>query len=105
MADGHTRREFLLTTTASIGITAIGGPLASDADAQTQTTQQPSAAPRKQSGLLLPQRTATRDLIDLSGFWQFQLDPKEEGEANRWFDRLPAPRTIAVPCSWNELFD
>jgi beta-glucuronidase len=46
-----------------------------------------------------------RDLVDLSGLWQFQLDPKDEGEASRWFDRLPAPRSIAVPCSWNELFD
>ena len=43
--------------------------------------------------------------MDLSGFWQFQLDPKEEGEAARWFAALPAARTVAVPCSWNDLFD
>jgi len=64
-----------------------------------------AGAPTRRSGLLLPQRNATRDLIDLSGLWQFQLDPTDEGEANRWFEKLPAPRTIAVPCSWNELFD
>jgi hypothetical protein len=55
--------------------------------------------------LLLPQRNQVRDVVDLSGLWQFQLDPKDEREAGRWFDRLPAPRPIAVPCSWNELFD
>lgn len=44
-------------------------------------------------------------MLDLSGLWQFQLDPKEEGEANGWFTALPAPRPIAVPCSWNDLFD
>jgi beta-glucuronidase len=44
-------------------------------------------------------------VTDLSGFWQFQLDPEERGEKERWFAGLPAPRTIAVPCSWNDLFD
>src|SRR6476620_1925157 len=93
-----TRRSFLRTT-ASIPI----GASLSLAAAPAALAAQP-AAPRAK-GLLLPQRNATRDLIDLSGFWQFQLDPKDEGEAGRWFDRLPTPRTIAVPCSWNELFD
>ena len=46
-----------------------------------------------------------RNLLDLSGLWQFQLDPKEEGEAQGWFKALPAPRPIPVPCSWNDLFD
>jgi hypothetical protein len=30
---------------------------------------------------------------------------KDEGEAGAWFRGLKAPRTIAVPCSWNDLFD
>jgi beta-glucuronidase len=46
-----------------------------------------------------------RNLLDTSGLWQFQLDPREEGEAQGWFKALPAPRPIAVPCSWNELFN
>ena len=56
-------------------------------------------------GLLYPRQNQHRSVMDLSGFWQFQLDPKDEGEAARWWEGLKAPRTIAVPCSWNELFD
>ena len=100
-----TRRDFLRTTTASLSLAAaVPGALAAADQAAAPAAAAQSAAQRAK-GLLLPQRNATRDLIDLSGFWQFQLDPKDEGEAARWFDRLPTPRTIAVPCSWNELFD
>jgi beta-glucuronidase len=98
-----TRREFLQSTTAGVGLAALPGRLAA---ADPAGAADPNPAPaRRRGGLLLPQRNAVRDLVDLSGFWQFQLDPLEEGEANRWFDRLPSPRPIAVPCSWNELFD
>ncbi len=107
-----TRREFLKTTTAaaSLSLAAVPGAMAAAeageraGGAEEPQANQGAATPRR-GGLLLPQRNATRDLIDLSGLWQFQLDPKEEGEAGRWFEKLPAPRTIAVPCSWNELFD
>jgi len=63
----------------------------------------PAAPPRR--GLLRPQQNQIRNLIDTSGIWEFQLDPAGEGEARRWFERLPSPRAIAVPCSWNDLFD
>ena len=43
--------------------------------------------------------------MDLSGLWEFQLDPREEGQARGWVSALPAPRQIPVPCSWNDLFD
>ncbi len=43
-------------------------------------------------------------MLDLSGFWDFKLDPDEVGENESWFTDLRAPRTIAVPASWNELF-
>jgi len=56
-------------------------------------------------GLLYPQQNQVRNVHDLSGLWRFQLDPEEEGEANGWFDALPDPRQIPVPCSWNDLFD
>jgi beta-glucuronidase len=56
-------------------------------------------------GLLRPRQNQHRSVLDLSGLWQFQLDAKDEGEAARWFSALPAPRPIAVPCSWNDLFD
>lgn len=66
-----------------------------------------AAAPRREApSLLYPHESATRSARDLSGLWRFQLDPKDEGEAQRWFDKgLPAPRKIPVPASWNDLFD
>jgi beta-glucuronidase len=54
--------------------------------------------------MLYPQQNDVRNLLDLSGFWDFKLDPDEVGENENWFDGLAAPRTIAVPASWNELF-
>ena len=55
--------------------------------------------------VLFPQQNAHRNLFDLSGLWSFQLDPQEIGEENGWFRALPAPRSIAVPASWNEQFE
>ncbi|MGN6814100.1 MAG: beta-glucuronidase [Thermomicrobiales bacterium] len=54
--------------------------------------------------MLYPQRNQARSLLDLSGLWQFQLDPGAVGETAGWYRGLPAPRTIAVPGSWNEQF-
>jgi beta-glucuronidase len=54
--------------------------------------------------MLYPQQNDIRNLLDLSGFWDFQLDPEEVGESKGWFDGLEAPRVIAVPASWNELY-
>lgn len=101
------RREFL-SRTAVAGVVTMAGTL-SDGQSGTQLGL---AAPISQSaiasgrgGLLYPQQNQVRNVLDLSGLWQFQLDPKEEGEAHGWFRALPAPRPIAVPCSWNDLFD
>jgi len=54
---------------------------------------------------LYPQQNAHRYLFDLGGLWSFQLDPQEIGEKDGWFRALPAPRSIAVPASWNEQFE
>ena len=54
---------------------------------------------------LYPQQNAQRSICDLSGLWSFQLDPHEVGEREGWFNGLPAPRSIAVPASWNEQFE
>lgn len=54
--------------------------------------------------MLYPQQNDIRNLLDLSGFWDFQLDPEEAGEGEGWFNRLAAPRAIAVPASWNDQF-
>src|SRR5262245_24413110 len=86
------RRNFLEATAAGVGAAALG-----TASAAAEGRAAPSGAAARPIGLLYPQQNAHRNLLDLSGLWQFQLDPKNEGEAARWFERLPAPRTIAVP--------
>jgi beta-glucuronidase len=54
--------------------------------------------------MLYPQQNDVRNLYDLSGFWSFQLDPRDVGQAEGWFNGLSNPRTIAVPASWNDQF-
>ena len=55
--------------------------------------------------MLYPQQNRLRHAVDISGLWRFQVDPDGVGEAQAWHDHLPAPRTIAVPGSWNEQFE
>lgn len=54
--------------------------------------------------MLYPQQNDVRNELDLSGFWDFKLDPDEIGEKEGWFTGLESPRAIAVPASWNEQF-
>jgi beta-glucuronidase len=96
-----TRRDFLRHTALGVSAAALLAESVNAGKAETQTT---SVAPRR-NGLLYPQRNQLRNLTDLSGLWQFQLDPTDEGERSGWFRALPSPRPIAVPCSWNDLFD
>lgn len=53
--------------------------------------------------MLYPQTNALRQHIDLSGFWEFRPDP--DGTAVDWHTGFSGGRPIAVPASWNELFD
>ena len=46
--------------------------------------------------MLYPQQNDIRNKLDLSGFWDFKLDPDEIGEGKGWFNGLSSPRTIAV---------
>lgn len=55
--------------------------------------------------MLYPQQNELRNLVDLSGVWDFQTDSEEQGENNAWFNGLPAARPLAVPGSWNEQYD
>ena len=55
--------------------------------------------------MLYPQQNDKRNLLDLSGVWDFQIDPEEVGEAEGWFTGLADPRPMAVPASWNDLYD
>lgn len=54
--------------------------------------------------MLYPYSTPSRIVLDLSGVWDFQPDPDEAGEAKGFMHRLPAPRPLAVPGSWNEQY-
>ena len=51
---------------------------------------------------LRPQQNQCRNMLDLSGVWQFQMDPNQEGEAAGWQNGLPDATPIAVPGSWND---
>lgn len=54
--------------------------------------------------MLYPQQNPSRNLLDLSGLWDFQPDPEEVGEARGFMNGLPDPRPVAVPGSWNEQY-
>ena len=45
---------------------------------------------------------ADRPSVDLSGAWEFKLDPLDVGRAERWFDaNIAYNRQIQVPGAWN----
>ncbi len=45
---------------------------------------------------------AERPRVDLSGPWEFRIDPLDVGKAERWFeDHVPYGRTVNVPGAWN----
>ncbi|WP_191057900.1 beta-glucuronidase [Geminicoccus harenae] len=104
---GKVSRRVLLASSAATGAASVMGA----GQAAAQEDDQAPVPPRTQDaagtgrGLLYPQRNELRDLIDLSGLWQFQLDPERQGEGQGWSSALPAARPIVVPCSWNDLFD
>lgn len=100
------RREFLLTTAGAGAATVLAGEAAARPQEDPEAGRPAFPPPlRTSGGLLRPQQNAHRNVSDLCGFWDFQLDPEDAGEKGGWFHALPSPRSIAVPCSWNELFD
>ena len=45
---------------------------------------------------------AERSSLDLSGEWEFKMDPLDVGRAEKWFEEMiPYERTIRVPGAWN----
>jgi beta-glucuronidase len=54
--------------------------------------------------MLYPIQNKIRNRIDLSGVWNFQTDPQETGDLEGFNERLPEPRPMAVPGSWNEQY-
>lgn len=56
--------------------------------------------------MLYPILTSSRMLSDLSGIWSFKLDKNGTGFDEKWASTyLSGGRTIAVPASYNDLFD
>ncbi|MFM6978361.1 MAG: sugar-binding domain-containing protein, partial [Micrococcales bacterium] len=55
--------------------------------------------------MLRPQVSATRELINLDGLWQFKVDFNDEGFANNWASKPLATELQApVPASYNDIF-
>jgi beta-glucuronidase len=55
--------------------------------------------------MLYPQSNQFRQTIDLSGFWDFCFDPKDQGQDRGWATWFTGGRPIAVPASWNDQFE
>jgi beta-galactosidase/beta-glucuronidase len=55
--------------------------------------------------MLYPTRNPDRQCIDLSAFWAFKPDSLMQGERGVRSSGLPDSRPIAVPASWNNLFE
>ena len=53
---------------------------------------------------LYPCESETRQVIDLSGIWNFQVDFENEGREEDWYQGLPHPTQVPVPASYNDLF-
>ena len=54
--------------------------------------------------MLYPQRNKNRHFVDLSGFWEFKLDPDDKGVRENWVNGFNYGTPIAVPASWNDQF-
>ncbi len=55
--------------------------------------------------MLKPQATATRELVNLDGLWQFKVDFQDEGFAQGWATKTLATDLQApVPASYNDIF-
>lgn len=104
--DEMTRRDFLKGISVASGAAASSPILGFGAAGAGEI---PAAATSRSKeptlGFMRPQQNEFRNLLNLSGLWQFQLDFKGEGEQSRWFNHLPNPEPVPVPASWNELFD
>ncbi len=55
--------------------------------------------------MLYPIQNPKRNMLDISGIWDFQIDPDETGAKQGWFNGLPDARPMAVPGSWNEQYE
>lgn len=54
--------------------------------------------------MLYPIQNESRNRLDISGIWDFRVDPEGRGLAEGWNRGLTESRPIAVPGSWNEQY-
>ena len=54
--------------------------------------------------VLYPVNNEVRQSLLLDGLWNFQFDPKDEGQAQGWSAGLPAPISMPVPASFADFF-
>jgi beta-glucuronidase len=55
--------------------------------------------------MLYPIQNDVRNVLDLSGIWDFRADSEEVGAAAGWQNGLSDARPMAVPGSWNEQYE
>jgi beta-glucuronidase len=55
--------------------------------------------------MLFPQSNFHRQVVDLSGIWDFRFDPEDIGIKRGWQRGFTEARPIAVPASWNDQFE
>ncbi|MCU0486315.1 MAG: hypothetical protein MUC85_09440 [Anaerolineales bacterium] len=55
--------------------------------------------------MLYPIQNDIRNKLDISGIWDFKIDPDGVGEASGWANGLTGSRPMAVPGSWNEQYE
>lgn len=51
---------------------------------------------------LMPEQNAYRNVLDISGIWNFLADTSAVGESQHWQNGLHGSQPIAVPGSWND---
>jgi beta-glucuronidase len=103
-----TRRAMLgaVGSTAAVLVSGAAAPaLAMTGTSPDVSAMTPGGNALQRMARLYPHESLTRSTRDLSGLWEFRLDPKDEGEAAGWHKSLSDTRAIPVPASWNEIFD
>jgi len=55
--------------------------------------------------MLYPIQNNVRNKLDISGVWDFKIDPNGVGKDSGWANGLIDSRPMAVPGSWNEQYD
>ncbi|KAJ5757799.1 uncharacterized protein N7511_006493 [Penicillium nucicola] len=82
----------------SLAVPSLGIPAASHTSRNEVT--QPEHPPIK----IRPQRTLSRDLVNLDGLWKFALASGPNDTAQPWTAPLPKGLECPVPASYNDIF-